>query len=311
MRVFLTFLLLMFLGDVYAVEYDYRYEYLDSDNKEINSYLLVLPKEKEIKGVIVRDYSRLPDMKKGSPYKIMDLAMNNGFAYLITDTSVIMPDLYYNDEGPKILDDLIEHAISNYGLVSDNIFIGGISASGTRALRFAQYCAEGKSKYGRKISGVFSVDSPLDIVRFYVSATKNKDNFTDGMAWEAEVVPGIFEQELGGSLMERKDAYHKASVFTQSADDFGNAKYYLDVPMILFHEPDIDWWLSERGAAYYDINSFDIAAFYIYQILNGNKDATIITTTGKGFDGNGNRKPHSWTIVDEDMLMDWMLERVE
>ena len=82
-------------------------------------------------------------------------------------------------------------------------------------------------------------------------------------------------------------------------------------PILFFHEPDINWWLENRGASYYDINSFDIAnaAAYFKQI--GNDDVKVITTSNKGYDRNGNRKCHSWTIVDEEALVKWIQDHIK
>lgn len=76
-------------------------------------------------------------------------------------------------------------------------------------------------------------------------------------------------------------------------------------------EPDILWWMEERGKDYYDINSFDLAAFINDLRLEGNKDARLVVTTGKGYRENGTRHPHSWSIVDIDELVIWCLEIIE
>ena len=83
------------------------------------------------------------------------------------------------------------------------------------------------------------------------------------------------------------------------------------VSTLLFHEPDIDWWLAERGCSYHDINSIDIAGMYNWLLQNGHSDIELITTTNKGFDRNGNRKCHSWSIVDEEYLIDWIIKRLK
>jgi len=290
---------------------EYLYSYKNPSDSTNNSYLLILPENQTSKGLIVRDYTNLPDMDKKSPFKLTDLAIDNGFAVLYTDTSLYYPELFYSDEGPEIIDEFIKEVTDKYLINRNNIFIGGISASGTRALRFAQYCQQNKSKYGTKIKGVFVVDSPLDIERFYLSATRNNKKFKSGMAYEANFVPQVFEQVLGGTLDEKLKEYRKASVFSQFAEDYGNAKHYLSQSMIFFHEPDIEWWINERGSSYFDINSFDIAAFVNYQRLFGNKDVELVTTEGKGFDRVGNHKCHSWTIVDEAYLMNWILDRTQ
>ncbi|UPQ80344.1 hypothetical protein M0M57_05770 [Flavobacterium azooxidireducens] len=38
------------------------------------------------------------------------------------------------------------------------------------------------------------------------------------------------------------------------------------------------------------------------------KKTELIKTTDKGYRSNGNRHPHSWSIVDENDLVKWILE---
>src|SRR5690606_1776148 len=99
-----------------------------------NCYLAILPKSTEIKGVIVRDFSSLPGPSKKTRFHLHEIAADNGYATLITCSSNFYPELFLNDSGPKNLDTLLNHAILRYNLPIDKIFIGGISASGTRAL---------------------------------------------------------------------------------------------------------------------------------------------------------------------------------
>lgn len=305
---YLLFILFLFSACTsYSFEFIYSYE--NPQDSSRNSYLLVMPKDRPAKGLVIRDFSKLPDITRKSPYQWMDLLLAEKFAILFTDTSKHNPDLFYDDEGPEMIDGFVNEVMSNYS-IDNNIFIGGISASGTRALRYAQYIAEGKSKYGTELKGVFAVDSPLDIERFYLSATRNKEKFKGGMAYEASFVPQVFEDVFGGTLNDKTEAYRQSSVFSQFAENYGNASRYLGTSIVFFHEPDIEWWIEERGASYFDINSFDIAAFVNYQKLNGNDDVTLITTQDKGSDREGNHKCHSWTIVDEKLLVEWILERV-
>ena len=86
---------------------------------------------------------------------------------IFTVTSNRFPELYYFDEKPALLDEIIYEVITGHNIPEHNIFLGGMSASGTRALRFVQYCNQGKSKYNTTVRGVFAVDSPLDLERFY------------------------------------------------------------------------------------------------------------------------------------------------
>ena len=285
-----------------------KYVYRNAQDSSYNAYLLITPDTTKTKGVIIRDYSRLPDTSKKSPYSWSSLALENGYAILYTVSSDFFPELCYSDSSTRLLDEIINEALIKNKLPSDNIFIGGISASGTRALRYTQFCEQGKSKFGIKIKGVFSVDSPLDLERFCYSAKNNKRNFKAGMLWEANLMNKVFPKKLG-PIESKTENYRKHSVFSYKDSTGGNAKYLLNVPTLFFHEPDIEWWIKERGAHYYDINSFDIAGLVNWLTVNGGTKVEQVITTNKGFDREGNRKCHSWTIVDEEYLINWIVKQ--
>ncbi|MGB1041010.1 MAG: hypothetical protein ACPGVD_09060 [Flavobacteriales bacterium] len=308
MRILLLLLLINFSNTLTSQSAKYVYRNLQDSTH--NAYLLVTPDSAKIRGVIIRDFTRLPDTAKKTPYKWKGLALQKGFAVLYTTTATYFPGLCYTDSSTQLLDEIINEAIIENNLPRNNLFIGGLSASGTRALRYTQYCEQGKSKFGIKIKGVFSVDSPLDLERFCYSAKNNKRNFKDGMLWEANLMNKIFPDRLG-PIETNTENYRQNSVFSYKDSLGGNAKYLLNVPTLFFHEPDVDWWIKERGAAYYDINSFDIAGLVNWLTVNGGTKVEQVITTNKGFDRQGNRKCHSWTIVDEEYLIDWIVKQSE
>ncbi len=313
MTKYFYFLCLSIISVTSVYSNSYEYNYYNSSDSTYNCSLIIFPNSKVIKGVVVRDYSSLPKYSgtNNSPYKWGQLALENGLAVLYTVTSNYFPELYYDDSGLILLDSIINKVITKHNIPKENIFIGGISSSGTRALKYAQYCESNKSKFGIKVNSVFSVDSPLDYERFYNSAKKNKKYFKDGMLWEANMMPGKFEEKFGRPPEYNDPLYKERSVYSHLDDDGGNAKYLMNTSVIFYHEPDIDWWIKERGATYYDINSFDIAGIYNHLIHLGHKDIELVTTTGKGFDKKGNRKCHSWTIVDEEYLINWIVKRLK
>lgn len=306
MRVLLLSFFLLFTVFVFGQKYEYVYK--NPADSSFNCYLKEMPETDSIRGLIIRDFTSLPDTSVKSRYSFPRLSWELGMITLYTNTSTQFPELFAADSVIQLLDDMVLEVIQQHSIPEENIFVGGISASGSRALRYAQYCAQNKSKV--KIRGVFVVDPPLDLKRFYVSCIENRKNFKAGMLWEADYMPPYFNKIFGGSPMEYPERYRNGSVFTHHDSTGGNAISLVHTDMILFHEPDIDWWLEERGASYFDINSYDIAAFVQFLRTAGNKNITLITTTGKGFDGEGNRKCHSWTIVDEDLLIGWIKERL-
>lgn len=285
----------------------FEYVYRNPADSTVNCYLLVFPNTAVIKGLIIRDYSKLPEFKTPSRFKLYQLAADSGVMTLYTVTSSTFPEFYCNETEIALLDEIVGEVIRQHPIPRENIITGGISASGTRALRYAQYCAQGKSKSGIKIKGVFSVDSPLDLARFYNSVKLHGRYFKEGMLWEANHMPKVFAQIFKGSPDEYPQQYLEASVFSHAKPDESNTRFLKDIPILMIHEPDIDWWLNERGSVYYDFNSYDIAAFVRTLRDMGSRKVTLITTSGKGFDAEGKRNCHSWSIVDEGYLMSWIM----
>ncbi|MBI3258097.1 MAG: hypothetical protein HYZ54_01240 [Ignavibacteriae bacterium] len=307
----LCFIIFLIVTITKSYSQQYKYVFKNAKDSTSNCYLTVLPASKEIKGVIIRDYSSLPDTSKKSPYKFNKLCSDSGLVVVYTVSSSFFPEFFYNDSTINLLDRMVSEVVQKYNIPRNAIFIGGISSSGTRALKYAQFCEQGRSKFGIKIKGVFAVDPPLDLERFYNSVKRHKHNFKAGMLWEAELMSKVFPEKMGGSPTDSPEKYLKVSVFSHSDSLGGNAKFLKNVNVILFHEPDIDWWIKERGSSYYDMNSYDIAALVVKMKELGSTTIDLITTTGKGFESNGNRNCHSWTIVNEKFLTNWILNKIE
>lgn len=282
----------------------HEYVYRNPQDSSFNAYLKVYPLAGPIKGLIVRDFSRLPDMQRASPYRFLDLCRKAGFMTLYTNSSPHFPEFFTDDQTLALLDSMIHEVITEHDIPRDKIFMGGISASGTRALKYAQYCASGKSDL--RLAGVFAVDAPLDLERFYHSATAHQQYFKAGMRVEAQMMIDYFQRNFTGAPNTKTAALREASVFSHADPSGGNSSLLLTTPIFIFHEPDIDWWMEERGCSYIDINSYDLVAFAVCLKNLGHENLDIIATTGKGYDRQGQRMPHSWTIVDEDYLLEWL-----
>lgn len=306
----LTCFLVVTLCSSTAFSQRYEYVYRNSADSTFNCYLKVFPETEEIKGLVIRDYSSLPDMNTPARYAFNGLCTEAGLMTLYTVSSPAFPEFFCTDSSMLLLDEMVAEVIEAHAIPKTNVFIGGISASGTRALRYTQYCEQGKSIGGVLIKGVFAVDSPLDLERFYWSVKQHKQFFKKGMLEEAHLMEKTFPTLFDGPPDAFRNAYVHASVFSHSDPSGGNAATLKSTPMILFHEPDLDWWLNERGCSYYDFNSFDLGAFVVTLKSLGNEDVRLITTTGKGFDRAGNRNCHSWSIVDEQLLVDWITTKL-
>ena len=87
----------------------------------------------------------------------------------------------------------------------------------------------------------------------------------------------------------------------------GNAKYFDDISIRTYTEPDVHWWIANRRKDYYVMNSVDMAGLINQLTILGNENAELITTADKGYRPDGTRHLHSWNIVDEKELIDWFL----
>jgi hypothetical protein len=115
-------------------------------------------------------------------------------------------------------------------------------------------------------------------------------------------------KEVGGSPATHQQAYYAFSPYSFSDTTQRAVKKLIAMPVRIYTEPDIHWWMKERGADFTSMNATECSAFINELNRLGNKQAQLITTTNKGFRKPDHmRHPHSWSIVDNDELIRWLL----
>ena len=72
----------------------------------------------------------------------------------------------------------------------------------------------------------------------------------------------------------------------------------------------LDYLLNQRKRDLYDWNGIDIVAFVNQLKINGNKNAEVIITQNKGVRLDGTKHPHSWSIMDTQDTMQWILKLI-
>lgn len=221
---------------------------------------------------------------------------------------------YHDDVDILALDSMMQVVIEKNNIPKDKIVLGGFSAGGYGALRYAIFSKSGKHKLGITPAGLFSVDAPLDLERWYngMELFLQRADSTNIMYGEANYMTWKFRNMYKGSPKENLAAYRENSVVSIFTADGGNAWYLKDYPIRLYTEPDINWYIENVRADYLSINAIDQAALINILKLAGNKKATLITTTGKGYrpEFNNARIPHSWSIVDEDDFGKWVIDLI-
>jgi hypothetical protein len=214
---------------------------------------------------------------------------------------------YIGDDDLATVKALIGEVEGELKIGAGGLVVGGVSAGGTGAVRYAEMCAAGKCDARMTPVAVFSVDAPLDFEGWWNRETLNVKRGDPKSAVEES--QGILEAlggVLAGSPTEARAAYREHSPFLASEKDGGNAHLLKDMPVRLYTEPDVNWNIENVGRDYYTMNALDQAAMILELKALGDKRAALITTTGKGYRPTGKRNPHSWTIVDEGNLAEWI-----
>lgn len=217
--------------------------------------------------------------------------------------------LYFGGDSAsqQSLTKLLQHLVSTYHLQDKDLFLGGFSIGGSCAVKYAELALQ--HNYAIKPKAVFAVDPPLDWERFYTNA-KRVTRLAKGKALNGEVSCMIerIEKEMKGSPQVALASYHALSPYSYSDTTQWAIKPLVDMPIMLISEPDVEWWLSQRGYDYTYINAPDQAAMINELQQLGNQRAVLVTTRNKGYRQPGHKRhPHSWSIADAVALTRWLL----
>ena len=214
---------------------------------------------------------------------------------------------YIDDQSHQKLNHFILEMFKKYSLQEKSFFMGGHSFGGTMALQYAQHAYAKDSKL-KKPAGIFAVDPPLDIERLYGCMTStNRPPKNPISTQEDNYVSARIQYEFGTNPNTDPKFFWNVSPYAQSDPNHTSLKNIISLPVRIYNEPDIDWYIANRNIDYYCMNALDSAAMINWLKNLGNKRAEIITTSGKGFRNEKRvRHPHSWSIADSTELVNWI-----
>ena len=214
---------------------------------------------------------------------------------------------YLKDPDLVTLRELIGEVVRELSIPAGGLVVGGISAGGTGAVRYSEYCISRHCDARSTPVAIFSVDAPLDFEGWWNRQTLNLRRANPNSSLEdSQGILDALRSAMGGSPNQVRQAYRDRSPFLASEKDGGNARLLKSIPIRLYTEPDVVWMIDNMGHDYYTMNAIDQGALILQLRSLGNTKAVLITTTGKGYRPPGTRNPHSWTIVDEPELAGWI-----
>ena len=199
--------------------------------------------------------------------------------------------------------DQINTIVSTNELELKSIQFGGYSSGGNHALLLANEWS--KQALAPKVSHVFVVDTPVDLLKLYTYANIVLENPTEKRnAREAQYIVDHMAAHIGDD--PSPNAIRKVSPFDPYNRSLPHLSELKETKIRLYTEPDEEWWLKERDQPKEFMNSTSIKRLHDYLRASG-FSSELMLSENRGYRANGTRHPHSWSIVDISDLTDWLL----
>lgn len=279
--------------------------FLDKTDKTKNCYTIIYPSKLPWKGYVflISGFGETAEnvlQQTNLPNKLAQ----NGFLTVIPTFQDGVLSFGVDNLSQEGFNEILKDVTSKHKLIDYKFYVGGFSIGGSAAIKYAENPTI-------KPNAVFAIDPPLDFERFYNSAKRDIRLSKNGDANQENIyMIERLEKETGGNPTKNLPEYYNLSPYSFSDTSQTAIKKLLDMPIRIYTEPDVNWWLKERGADFTSMNATECSAMINELNKLGNQNATLITTQNKGFRKPENKRhPHSWSIVDNDELIKWLLKQ--
>lgn len=259
-------------------------------------YMQSLPTEVKIKGVLFLVPGFLESatavMAQSS---IVQEANKNGLAVIMVNLTPNNESFPIDKKSIHTLGNMIDDFYHKNKISLDlNLYLGGFSIGGTTVLKF--YAEKYKTL---KISKVFAIDPPLDMVRLRKSLLKGREK-----SFVAKL------DTLNTEHKTQEESLKEQSVYNPDYTDLSMLPDYRLTALRIYSEPDILWWINNRSMDLSDMNVTDCAG-YINKIKQKSEEnkVELILTKDRGIRNNTQKHPHSWSIAEPTDLIAWLLAK--
>lgn len=236
---------------------------------------------------------------------LMKKALDHNLAIINISTSNKFEFLFSTDKRDQ-LSGFLKHATDSLEIPRDNLHFAGMSLAGTRALIMGLYLAEKNPEL--KPRSIVMCDTPLDFIRFYKEGIKAKEGqYQEAAANEGYWTSTYLANNLDGTPESNRGAYLTYSPMSYFHEDTDHLNPLHDVAIRCYTEPNVKWWMATRKKDYYGMNSLDMALLINELNIKGHPSSELILTEDKGYRKDGTYHPHSWSIVNETEMVEWMI----
>ena len=283
--------------------------YLDKTDSSKNCYSIIYPKNLPWKGylILIPGFGETAESLNFQT-DLAKKASKSGLLTIIPTFQDGVLSFGVDSLSQNSLKQILNDVNSKYNVKDLKFFIGGFSIGGSAAVKYAELAYN--ENYSFKPSAVFAIDPPLDFERMYNSVVRDcRLSSSTEQNPENVYLKSRIEKEFDGTPQKVLSNYYKISPYSYSDTTQSAIKSIINLPIRFYTEPDVEWWLKERQADFTSMNAVDCSAMINELTRLGNKNANLIVTHNKGFRKPTNKRhPHSWSIVNNDELIDWLLK---
>ncbi|MEM9338142.1 MAG: hypothetical protein AAGA66_05395 [Bacteroidota bacterium] len=237
-------------------------------------------------------------------FQILDKAKENEIAVVFSNYN---KTLWFeanelNDLAKKLRKIFTDHLLPN-----DHVFFGGFSSGGIVALLLSDYLIKNQ-EIGLVPKGIFIVDTPVDLTHLYISSEKKLNgSFSEPSLLESMWLVDVLGNRFGNPHEDISE-YEKHSVFILKTGRISNIENLKKTKIRMYTEPDTLWWKENSMADYEQMNAYAIKKLSEKLKGSGFSNVEYIPTKNRGYRANGQRHPHSWSIVEINDLIKWLLD---
>ena len=155
--------------------------------------------------------------------------------------------------------------------------------------------------------GVFMGDSPIDLYHLWeMQETNLLPGNHEASIQEAKFIEAELQKAYGATPGQDPSVYADLSPFALDESLPSHEEWLKEVAVRTYHDIDVNWRLKNRNQGVYYRN-YVPAAELIKRLLElGNEKAEFMQTYQTGYRRNGQRHPHSWSIIDVPECIQWI-----
>ena len=269
----------------------------------------MLPKNEDIKGVLIFFEDSGYDKKNKISKQIYNEASKNGFATLSVSSDIPF-DFYFSKSSALSSHQIINQVFKEYNLPNKNIFFIGVALSGHRAMKHIEFMKEDNYPFQLNIKGIVICNTKLDWAMEWYKYDREKRNKRNDL-WEPTFANYMLETHLNGTPKTNAESYYDFSTYSYFDEKNEKIKFYTNYSIRAYIEPAIKYWLKRHLKTMYDNNSPDAVGLLAELELAGNQKTELVVFESN--DGKTQKKNSDtiWERINKKELMLWIKNQSE